>query len=269
MGLGYPSAMRVILRMVLVLVLAGGVGACALLPDPIDETEDWSAQRLYNEARENLDQGDYDTAIRYYELLEARYPFGRFAQQAQLEIAYAYYKFDEPESAIAAADRFIRLHPRHPSVDYAYYLKGLANFNRGKGLVERYLPTDASQRDPGAALQSFNDFAELVDRFPESRYAGDAAQRMRYLRNNLARYEIHVADWYMRRGAHLAAANRGKYVLENYARTPSVPDALAIMARAYRALELDDLAADALRVLRLNFPDHPAIGELEPLAAAD
>ena len=257
------------LRLPALVLLATFLGACALLPDPIDETKDWSAQKLYTEAKSNLDGGDYETAIRFYELLEARYPFGRFAQQAQLEIAYAYYKFAEPESAIAAAERFIRLHPRHPNVDYAYYVKGLANFNRGKGLVERYLPTDPSQRDPGAALQSFNDFAELVDKFPDSRYAADSAQRMRYLKNNLARYELHVADYYMRRGAYLAAANRAKYVVENYQRAPAIPDALALMARAYNRLDLPELSADALRVLKLNYPDHPAIGELEPLAAAE
>jgi outer membrane protein assembly factor BamD len=245
-----------------VLSLALVVSGCGLLPDKIDETKDWSAQKLYSEAKASLNEGDYQTAIDYYEKLEARYPFGKFAQQAQLEIAYAYYKYDEPESAIAAADRFIRLHPKHPSVDYAHYVKGLANFNRGKGLVERYLPTDASQRDQGAALQSFNDFAELVRRYPDSRYADDAAKRMQYLKNNLAMYEIHVARYYMKRGAYVAAANRAKYVIENYPKTPATPDALVLMVKAYRQLDLTDLANDALRVLELNYPDHPELGGL-------
>lgn len=245
----------------LLLALAGG--GCSLLPDQIDETKDWSAQRLYSEAKASLNEGDYETAIDLYEKLEARYPFGKFAQQAQLDIAYAYYKFDEPESAIAAADRFIRLHPKHPSADYAQYVKGLANFNRGKGLVERYLPTDASQRDQGAALQSFNDFAELVRLYPESRYAEDSAKRMQYLKNNLAMYEIHVARYYLKRGAFVAAANRAKFVIENYPKTPATPDALVLMVKAYRELELGDLANDALRVLKLNYPDHPELGELE------
>lgn len=252
------SKTRLAWAAVVVLLLAG----CGLLPDQIDVTRDWSAQRLYSEAKANLNEGDYQTAIDYYEKLESRYPFGPLAQQAQLDIAYAYYKFDEPESALAAVDRFLRLYPQHPNVDYAYYLRGLVNFNRGKGLVERYLPTDDSQRDPGAALQSFNDFAELTRRFPDSKYAGDAAKRMQFLKNNLARYELHVADYYMRRGAYVAAANRAKYVIENYPKTPATPDALIVMVRAYRQLDLDGLAGDALRVLELNYPDHPELAAL-------
>ena len=251
-------------RLVWVAVVALALAGCGLLPDQIDVTRDWSAQRLYSEAKANLNEGDYQTAIDYYEKLESRYPFGPLAQQAQLDIAYAYYKFDEPESALAAVDRFFRLYPQHPNVDYGYYLRGLVNFNRGKGLVERYLPTDDSQRDPGAALQSFNDFAELTRRFPDSKYAADAAKRMQFLKNNLARYELHVADYYMRRGAYVAAANRAKYVIENYPKTPATPAALIVMVKAYRQLDLDGLAGDALRVLELNYPDHP---ELAALAA--
>jgi outer membrane protein assembly factor BamD len=244
------------LLLLLTLLLTGG---CSLLPDKIDETKDWSADRLYSEAKSALDEGDYQNAIRFYELLEARFPFGRYAQQAQLEIIYAYYKYDESASAVAAADRFIKLHPRHPNVDYAYYMKGLANFNMGRGLIERYLPRDESQRDPGAARQSFQDFSDLVLRFPDSKYAADARQRMLFLRNNLAQYELNVADYYMRRGAYVAAANRARYAVENYSRTPATPDALAMLARAYRAMDMDDLAADALRVLKLNYPEHPAL----------
>jgi outer membrane protein assembly factor BamD len=244
------------LLLLFTLLLTGG---CSLLPDQIDETKGWSADRLYSEAKSALDEGDYENAIRFYELLEARFPFGRYAQQAQLEIIYAYYKYDESASAVAAADRFIKLHPRHPNVDYAYYMKGLANFNMGRGIIERYLPRDESQRDPGAARQSFQDFSDLVLRFPDSKYAADARQRMLFLRNNLAQYEINVADYYMRRGAHVAAANRARYVVENYPRTPATPDALAMLARAYRAMDLDDLAEDALRVLELNYPEHPAL----------
>lgn len=238
---------------------------CSLLPEDIDETKDWSAQRLYSSAKSAMNDGDYDGAIQLYEKLETRYPFGKFAQQAQIDVAYAYYKASEEDAAIAASERFIRLYPRHAHVDYAYYLKGLANFNRGMGIIERYLPRDDSQRDPGAALQSFNDFSELTRRFPDSRYAEDAAQRMLYLRNNLARHEVHVAEYYMRREAYVAAANRARYVIQNYPRTPAVPDALGVMAKAYRLLQLDDLANDALRVLKLNYPDHPRIEEVEQL----
>ncbi len=249
----------------LVLLVAIAGAGCAWFATAEDETAGWSAQKLYAEARASLNGGDYETAIKYYEFLEARYPFGRYAQQAQLEIAYAYYKYDEPDSAIAAADRFIQLYPRHPSVDYAYYLKGLANYNRGKGFVERYIPQDPSERDPGAALQSFQDFSELVKRFPDSKYSKDAAQRMLFLKNNLAQHEVHVADYYMRRGAYVAAVNRANYVIENYQRTPAVPDALVIMATGYKYLELDELSNDALRVLRLNFPNHPGIKKVEKL----
>jgi outer membrane protein assembly factor BamD len=236
---------------VLVLLLGG----CGTLGKGNDITEDWPVQRLYEEAKEAREGGDYQTAIDYYEKLESRYPFGPYAEQAQLEIAYCYYKYEEPASAIAAADRFIKLHPRHPNVDYAYYIKGLTNFHQGRGFVERYLPIDASQRDPAAAQQAFQDFAELTERFPDSPYAADASRRMVYLRNQLARYEIHVADYYLRRGAFVAAANRAKYVLERYPQSTAVPDALAVMAKAYSKLELHALAEDALRVLKLNYSD--------------
>ena len=254
--------MRISTLIVLVTLLF--TAGCGLLPEQIDETRDWSADRLYSEAKAALDEGDYEQAIKYYEKLEARFPFGRYAQQAQLEIIYAYYKFEEPASAIAAADRFIKLHPRHPSVDYAYYMKGLSNYTRDLSFLQRYLPRDASQIDPGAARQSFQDFNELLLRFPESKYAPDARQRMLFLRNNLAQYELNVADYYMRRGAYVAAANRAQYVVANYPRTPSVPDALAVLAEAYKKMGMDDLAADALRVLEANQPDQPATETANP-----
>ncbi len=232
------------------------LGGCGMFGKSDDITENWPVRRLYEEAKKAREGGDYQTAIDYYEKLESRYPFGPYAEQAQLEIAYCYYKYEEPASAIAAADRFIKLHPRHPNVDYAYYIKGLANFNQGRGFVERYLPIDASQRDPAAAQQAFQDFAELTERFPDSSYAVDASRRMSYLRNQLARYELHVADYYMRRGAFVAAANRARYVLERYPQATAVPDALAIMAKAYAKLGLDMLAKDARRVLELNYPNH-------------
>jgi outer membrane protein assembly factor BamD len=239
--------------------------SCALLPDKIDETKNWSANRFYTEAKDAMDSGDYALAAKHFETLQARYPVGRLAQQAQLEIIYAYYKDSEPASAIAAADRFIKLHPRHPYVDYAYYLKGLTNFNQGRGLIERIIPQDVTQRDPGAARQSFQDFSELAQRFPQSKYTEDATLRMAYLRNNLAQYEVNVAEYYMTRGAYLAAANRGIYVVENYQRTPAVAGALTVMAKAYKVMGLDDLADDALRVLELNHPDSPGIAEVKKL----
>jgi len=244
------------LRFFLALLWLAVAGGCALLPDEIDPTKDWSANKLYSEAKSALDDGSYDQAIKYYEKLDARYPFGRYAQQAEIEIAYAYYKSDEPTSAIAALDRFIKLYPRHPNLDYTYYLRGLVNFNQGMSIIERYVPTDRSQRDPGAARQSFQDFGELVRRFPDSKYAADARQRMIYLRNNLAQYEVHVARYYLRQGAYLAVANRGKYVVEHYQQTPAVPDALDLMVQAYQTMGMNDLAESTSRVLQASYPNH-------------
>jgi len=251
--------------LLILLFLSGG---CSLLPEQVDKTKDWSASQLYTAAKESLDDKDYKEAIEYFEKLEARYPFGTYAQQAELEIAYAYYKYDEPDSAISAAQRFIKMNPRHPNVDYAWYIMGLTNYNRGKTLIDKVLPQDPSQRDNTIMHQAYDDFYQLVKRYPNSKYAPDSRQRLIYLRNNMAFYEMHVADYYMRRGAYIAAANRAEYVIENYERTTAVPDALVIMVRAYRKLGMDELADDALRVLRLNYPDNhdiPALSlEREP-----
>ena len=253
------------LSLLIVSAMYLNLSGCGLLPEQIDETQDWSADRLYTEAKEAIDEGSYQTAIGYLEKLQARYPFGRYAQQAQLTLIYANYKDNEPDAAIAAADRFIRTNPRHPFVDYAYYLKGLVNYTRGENALSRVAPTDPAKTDTDSTRQAFNDFAELVQKFPNSNYAEDARQRMLFLHNQLAAYEVNVADYYLRRGAYVAAANRAQYVLENYARTSSVPDALAIMAKAYVKLELPDLATDSFRVLELNYPDSPHLPELTAL----
>lgn len=221
--------------------------------------QDLSEKELYEMAQENLDDESFSLAVRNLQLLEARYPFGPFAEQAQLEIIYAYYRSFEPEAAVAAADRFIRLHPQHPNVDYAYYMKGLANYAQGDGFLDRFLPTDPTQRDPGPALASFEDFRQLLYRFPDSPYASDSKARMLYLRNRLARYEINVANYYFRRGAYLAATNRGRYVVENYPQTPATADALAVMIQGYTLLGMEQLAQDNIEVLRLNYPNHPAL----------
>ncbi|CAK0740860.1 Outer membrane protein assembly factor BamD [Gammaproteobacteria bacterium] len=248
-----------VLRPLLALLWLAMAGGCALLPDEIDQTKDWSANKLYSEAKSALTDGSYEQAIKLYEKLDSRYPFGRYAQQAEIEIAYAYYKSDEPTSAIAALDRFIKLYPRHPNLDYIYYLRGLVSFNQGMNIVERYLPTDRSQRDPGAARQSFQDFGEVVRRFPDSKYAADSRQRMVYLRNNLAQYEVHVATHYLGQSAYLAAANRGKYVVEHYQQTPAVPEALAVMVRAYQAMGMNDLVESTQQVLQTSYPNHSAL----------
>lgn len=249
-------------RLCLLAFLACGpaLSGCAALDffksnkeESIDEYADWTAERFFTEAKQALTEKRYDKAVKLYEKLESRYPFGNYATQAQLDIAYAYYKNDEPDSAIAAADRFIKLNPTHPNVDYAYYVKGLVNYNRGISFVDRFLPTDSSQRDPGSALDAYKDFEELLNRYPNSKYADDAKQRIVSLRNNLAMHEIHVADFYMRREAYLAAARRCAEVVRRYERTQAVPLALQIMEQAYRKLDMNDLADDAARVYALNY----------------
>ncbi|MGH8514314.1 MAG: outer membrane protein assembly factor BamD [Gammaproteobacteria bacterium] len=258
------------MRIWYLLILLAALAGCAIFgDDKEDETADWSAKKLYAEGKESLKSEYYTKAVEYYEKLLARHPFGVHAQQAQLDLAYAYYKNDESASAVAACDRFIKLYPDHSHVDYAYYLKGLANFSTGKGLTERYLPVDPSQRDQATASKSFQDFSELVKRFPKSRYVKDAQLRMTYLRNLLAQHEINTAHYYMRRGAYVAAANRARYVVENYQRAPAMPEALFMMAKAYRVLKLDDLAKDAIRVLEFNYPNHPGINELKSLRISD
>ena len=235
----------------IILLLSSG---CTLLPEQVDKTKDWSASQLYSAAKEAMSDKNYEKAIDYFEKLEARYPFGRYAQQAQLEIAYAYYKFEEPDSAIAAADRFIRNNPGSPHLDYAYYLKGLTNYSRGASIMDRMAPREPSERDTRALREAFNDFSQLVKKFPDSRYTNDAVQRLIYLHNQLAKYEIHVAEYYMKRGAYVAAANRAKYVVENYQRTPAAQEALQVLIRAYSKMGMDELANDAKRVLELNTP---------------
>lgn len=220
-----------------------------------EEHADWTAAQFYAEAKEKLKSGYYEKAIKLYERLEARYPFGIYATQAQMDIAYAYYKNNEPESALAAVERFIKLNPTHPHADYAHYLRGLINYDRGIGFVDRWLPTDSSQRDPGPARDALRDFKELVSRFPNSKYAEDARQRIIALRNNIAMYEIHVARLYMKRGAYLAAARRCAEVIEHHERTQAVPAALQIMEEAYRKLELNRMADDVKRVHDINFAE--------------
>ncbi len=247
------------MRHLIIFLLIFFISACSYFGgEEKDETASWDADHFYAEAKGALESGNYTEAVELYQKLETRYPFGVYAQQALMDLSYAYYKNDEPDAAVAACNRFIKLYPQNSHVDYAYYLKGLANFNKGKGFTQRYLPTDESQRDPGAALHAFQSFSELVKRYPDSEYVADSEQRMRYLRNILAKNEVHVANYYMRRGAFVAAANRARFVVENYPRTPSVPDALVVMAKAYRVLEMNDLSDDALRVLELNYPNHPA-----------
>jgi outer membrane protein assembly factor BamD len=233
---------------VLVLALAG----CGL--SDFDETAGWSAQRLYTEAKSELTSSNWPQAIKLYEKLEARYPFGRYAQQAQLELAYAHFKDQDNASAVAAADRFIKLHPNHPNVDYAYYLKGIIWFNEDQGLFAKFADIDPTERDPKAARDSFDAFKELVQRYPDSKYTPDALQRMSWLVNALASHEVHVARYYLSRGANVAAVNRAQFAMQTYPQTPAVEDALFVLVRAYDGMGLTELRDDTERILRKNFP---------------
>ena len=235
-------------------MLAVAFTGCGGLNSSDDETLGWSAQKLYGEAKDAMTSKDWVKAIKYLEKLEARYPYGRFAQQAQLEVAYCNWKEGERASAIAAVDRFIKLYPNHANADYAWYLKGLINFNETLGVLWWLTTPDLSDRDPRSSRDAFNAFKEVVTRFPESKYAADSALRMRYLVNTLAGYEVHVARYYMRRGAYLAAANRAQYAIKTYPTAPALEDAVFVLVRAYDALGMDALRNDAARVMVANFP---------------
>ena len=223
------------------------------------ETEGYTEQDFYSVIQRKLNSRQWTDAIANLEALEAQFPFGEYAEQAQLELIYAHHKSGEQQAAIAAADRFIRLHPQHPNVDYAIYMKGLSAYAESRGLVSTFLPVDVTLRDPGSARDSFAAFNELLTRFPDSPYAGDSRQRIIYLRNVLARHEIHVANYYFKRGAYLAAVNRGRYVVENFQQTTAVPDGLAVMTEGYYLLGMKELADDSARLLAINYPEHPAL----------
>src|SRR5688572_33132331 len=242
--------MRLSLLVVVALMALGGCAA-----DIDEETAGWSVERLYGEGKDAMSSKDWPRAIKYLEKLEARYPYGRYAQQAQLEVAYCHWKDGERASAVAAVDRFIKMYPNHASVDYAWYLKGLINFNDQYGLLTWLTSPDMSDRDPKSTRESFAAFKEVVTRFPESKYAPDAQARMRYLVNALASHEVHVARYYMKREAYLAAANRAQYAIQHYAEAPATEEALFVLVLAYDRLGMADLRDAADRVMRKNFPD--------------
>lgn len=247
--------MQKILLKFAAIALALSLSGCGALSEKIDETRGWSASRLYSEARDELSVGNYEKAVEYFEKLESRYPFGTYAQQAQMEVAYAHYRQGDAPQALAAVERFIKLHPNHPHVDYMYYLRGLINFHDRPSLFSFITREDPSERDSKAARDAFDAFRQLAERFPESKYTPDATARMKYLVNAMAQHEVHVANYYYRRGAYLAAANRAQRAVADYREAPAVEEALSVMVRAYEALGMRDLRDDAERVLRTNFPD--------------
>lgn len=218
-----------------------------------DETLSWSVQKLYSEAHTSLSQGSYDAARKHYKKILARYPYGRYAQQSALDLIQLEYKDEEYDAAIRQADKFIQLYPKSPYADYARYMKGVISYSRDVSIIDQMVPTNIAQSDQGMMQAAYDNFKKLVEESPNSDYTADAKKRMIFLRNVSANHEIYVAEYYLRRGAYLAAANRAQYVVANYQQTPSVPLALAIMVRAYKELDMPKLSADAQRVLDTNF----------------
>ena len=241
---------------VLVVIMLGALLATAGCRKDRDYENELSASELYTAAKQALDSKNWDRSIHLYKLLQTRYPFGRYTEQSMLDLSYAYFKAHEPQNALSSLNRFIRTYPTHPNVDYAFYLKGLVNYEENLGLLERLMPDRVRDRDQSQARDAFVDFSELIRRFPDSRYVADARQRMVFLRNNLAAYEVDVANYYMRRKAYVAAANRARYALENYPRTPETAEALVVLHQAYTELSLPELAAGTMTVLELNYPDN-------------
>ncbi len=239
------------------LLLALSLAGCSLFGDKTNERKDWQAAEFYAAAKEQFDNGNWDAAIKLYEQLEAKFPFGRFAQQAQIEVAYAYYKQGETAQAISALDKFIKLHPNHSNIDYALYLKALANFKEDLGPFSRLVRQDLADRDPKAARESFEGFKDLVTRFPESRYAPDSRERMAYLVEALARHEVNVARYYLARGAYLAAANRAQDAIVRFPQSPAHRESLDIMVEAYDHMGMTELRDDAKKVLAKNYPADP------------
>ena len=241
------------IRFIIYIAIALSLAGCGPAKDDVDVTADWSVEKFYLTARAELAIENYLTAIEYYETLESRFPFGKYATQAQIDVAYAYYKFEEPDSAITAIDRFIKLHPRNPSVDYAYYLKGLVNFDRGGTVLDVISERDLSDFDRNLLQAAYNDFRVLTQRFPDSQYATDARKRMVFLRNELARSDLMIARFYASRDAWVAVTNRTKFILQNYQGSSVIRSTLELQLQAYQALELDDLAKDTQRIIDLNY----------------
>ena len=238
-------------------ILAALLGGCS--STPADATAGWSPSKIYTEARDEVAAGAYDKAIVLFEKLEGRAAGTPLAQQAQLDKAYAHYKSGEPAQALAALERFLKLHPASPALDYALYLKGIINFNDDLGIFSAITRQDMSERDQKAAKESFESFKDLVTRFPQSRYSPDANQRMAYIVNSLADYEVHVARYYFARGAYVAAINRAQVAVADHPNTPSVEEALMILAKSYEALGMTQLRDDAQRILAKNYPQSPYV----------
>jgi outer membrane protein assembly factor BamD len=254
-----PMSKLPVLKVLVVLALVVSMSACSMFKSKRESIDTMPLVALYDNAHASLQNADYAAAAKAYQRLIARFPSGEYNEQAQLELTYAQYKDNQPDDALSTVNRFIKTYPTNKHVDYAYYLRGLINFDRTSGVIERYINREGSQarRDQGYNLQSFDDFSELSRRFPDSAYTADARQRMIYLRNILAQYEINVAEFYLRNKAYIAAADRAQYVVEHYQQAPQAGDALAILTRSYLALDQKTLADQSRQVLALNYPNHP------------
>ena len=235
------------------------LSACAGSDGQKDDTDIWSEAKLYSEATDKLNDGDFAKCGKYFDKLEARFPFGPYSQQAQINAAYCYWKASEQAQALVAIDRFIKLHQGSSNLDYAYYLRGLITFNDDLGWLGKFTGQDLSERDPQAAKDAFESFKIVVERFPNSKYAPDALDRMRYIVNSLAEADIIVARFYYQRGAYLASANRAQLVIRDYDRAPAVEEALYILYKSYQKLGMVELSNDTARVFKLNFPDSPML----------
>ena len=231
------------------------LSACAGSDGQKDDTDIWSEAKLYSEATDKLNDGDFAKCGKYFDKLEARFPFGPYSQQAQINAAYCYWKASEQAQALVAIDRFIKLHQGSSNLDYAYYLRGLITFNDDLGWLGKFTGQDLSERDPQAAKDAFESFKIVVERFPNSKYAPDALDRMRYIVNSLAEADVIVARFYYQRGAYLASANRAQLVIRDYDRAPAVEEALYILYKSYQKLGMVELSNDTARVFKLNFPD--------------
>ena len=231
------------------------LSGCAGSEGTKDDSDIWSETKLYSEATDKLNDADYAKCGKYFEKLEGRFPFGPYSQQAQINAAYCYWKAQEQAQALVAIDRFIKLHQGSPTLDYGYYLKGLISFNDDLGWLGKFTGQDLSERDPKAAKEAFESFKVVVERFPDSKYAPDSLDRMRYIVNSLAEADVIVARFYYQRGAYLASANRAQLVIRDYDRAPAVEEALYLLTKSYEKLGMTDLSNDAARVFKLNFPD--------------
>ena len=246
-------------KQVLLLGLAAVLCACGR--DNV--VEDQGPELLYERGYDAMEGSNFAGAVQYFNALKARYPFSPETRQAQLDLIYVYYRSLQPDAAIDAAEEFERENPTHERLDYCLYMRGLVYFDQAPNIIEKVLRVDLTLRPPKDTLRSFSTFQELIRRFPNSEYVPDARQRMVYLRNRLADYENHVADYYVRRGAYVAAVNRAKYALERYPEAPELERTLQILVVAYEQLGMTDLAADARRVLRESFGDDAATARLE------